>query len=82
MGVSPASFGDFAAPTGQDELAGAMARDAQPAHRVGAAGRTEEEWQQPLPYRDLKGNSHETLIWQIALHMVNHATYHRGQIRR
>ena len=32
-----------------------------------------------VDYKDLKGNSHSTPVWQIALHVVNHATLHRGQ---
>ncbi|MEZ5352209.1 MAG: DinB family protein [Bryobacteraceae bacterium] len=31
-------------------------------------------------YSDLKGNAHRTPLWQILLHVVNHATHHRGQV--
>lgn len=31
-------------------------------------------------YRDLKGNFYETPLWQILLHVVNHASHHRGQV--
>ncbi len=31
-------------------------------------------------YKDLKGNPHETPLWQISLHVVNHGTHHRGQV--
>jgi uncharacterized damage-inducible protein DinB len=30
-------------------------------------------------YQDLQGNPHTTPLWQIVLHVVNHATHHRGQ---
>jgi uncharacterized damage-inducible protein DinB len=30
-------------------------------------------------YRDLKGNEWRQPLWQIILHVVNHATHHRGQ---
>jgi len=30
-------------------------------------------------YTDLQGNPHTTPLWQIVLHVVNHATHHRGQ---
>lgn len=30
-------------------------------------------------YHDLQGNPHSTPLWQIVLHVVNHATHHRGQ---
>jgi uncharacterized damage-inducible protein DinB len=33
-----------------------------------------------IPYKDLKGNPYETPLWQIVLHVVNHATHHRGQV--
>jgi uncharacterized damage-inducible protein DinB len=33
----------------------------------------------PVSYKDLKGNPYTTPIWQIALHVVNHGTHHRGQ---
>jgi uncharacterized damage-inducible protein DinB len=32
-----------------------------------------------VEYKDLKGNDHRTPVWQIVLHVVNHATLHRGQ---
>ena len=32
-----------------------------------------------VDYKDLKGNAHSTPVWQIVLHVVNHATLHRGQ---
>lgn len=33
-----------------------------------------------IEYNDLKGNPHATPLWQIVLHVVNHATHHRGQV--
>jgi uncharacterized damage-inducible protein DinB len=47
-----------------------------------------KEWAEPksdhdfllkISYKDLKGNAYETPLWQILLHVVNHATHHRGQ---
>ena len=47
-----------------------------------------KQWSMPLTdqdvlakisYKDLKCNSYETPLWQILLHVVNHATHHRGQ---
>jgi uncharacterized damage-inducible protein DinB len=40
---------------------------------------TSEEIVRIVAYKDLKGNPHSTPVWQIALHVVNHATLHRGQ---
>jgi uncharacterized damage-inducible protein DinB len=31
-------------------------------------------------YKDTRGNDHHTPLWQIVLHVVNHATLHRGQV--
>jgi uncharacterized damage-inducible protein DinB len=41
---------------------------------------TEESLGARLQYQDLKGNAHETPTLQIILHVVNHATHHRGQV--
>ena len=44
-----------------------------------AAALTDQEIARDVDYTDLKGNQHCTPVWQIALHVVNHATLHRGQ---
>ena len=31
-------------------------------------------------YKDAKGNAHQAVLSQIILHVVNHATLHRGQV--
>lgn len=33
-----------------------------------------------ISYKDLKGNPYSTPLWQIVLHLVNHASHHRGQV--
>lgn len=33
-----------------------------------------------ISYKDTKGNSYESPLWQILLHLVNHGTHHRGQV--
>jgi uncharacterized damage-inducible protein DinB len=33
-----------------------------------------------LTYQDMRGNTWTQPIWQLALHVVNHATHHRGQV--
>lgn len=48
--------------------------------REWAAAQTEESLRGKASYKDLKGNSYENPLWQIALHLVNHATHHRGQV--
>ncbi len=32
-----------------------------------------------IAYRTFKGDPYESPVWQIVLHLVNHATHHRGQ---
>jgi len=44
-----------------------------------AGGLTDACSQEPLSYKDLKGNPWTTPVWQIVLHVVNHDTHHRGQ---
>jgi uncharacterized damage-inducible protein DinB len=41
---------------------------------------TESSIQDQLAYKDLKGDSFVSPIWQILLHVVNHGTHHRGQV--
>jgi uncharacterized damage-inducible protein DinB len=33
-----------------------------------------------IHYRNLSGRPFEAPLWQLAQHVVNHATYHRGQV--
>jgi uncharacterized damage-inducible protein DinB len=41
---------------------------------------TDEDLTRAASYQDMKGNPHQTPLWQIGLHVVNHATLHRGQV--
>ncbi|MGH9651594.1 MAG: DinB family protein, partial [Terriglobales bacterium] len=34
----------------------------------------------PLTYRNLKGETWTYPLWQCLVHLVNHGTYHRGQV--
>jgi uncharacterized damage-inducible protein DinB len=37
-------------------------------------------WDRIVPYGNTKGEPDSQPAWRIALHVVNHASYHRGQI--
>ena len=41
---------------------------------------SEERLSQPLTYRDLAGKTHTLLLVHSLQHVVNHGTYHRGQV--
>jgi uncharacterized damage-inducible protein DinB len=36
--------------------------------------------QQPLDYRTMTGQPYAHVFWQMCQHMVNHGSYHRGQV--
>ena len=44
------------------------------------AAETEDSLGRMIQFTDLKGKQHQQPLWQIVLHMVNHATHHRGQV--
>jgi uncharacterized damage-inducible protein DinB len=39
-----------------------------------------EAVERTIEYQDLRGNHQSDLLWQMLQHLVNHGTYHRGQI--
>jgi len=45
-----------------------------------ASSQTGDSLAAGVSWKDLKGNSFEMPAWQIALHLVNHGTHHRGQV--
>ena len=40
---------------------------------------TEDSIGRRIAYKQMNGQPFETPVWQIVLHLVNHATHHRGQ---
>ena len=48
--------------------------------RAYLAGLAEEALALPLTYTNLKGETWTYPLWQTLFHIVNHQTYHRGQV--
>ena len=48
--------------------------------RSWAASLSDEAAMAQLSYADLKGRRWQQPLWQIVLHVVNHATHHRGAV--
>lgn len=45
-----------------------------------AATLTDEAAGENLAYNDLRGQPWRQPVWEVVLHVVNHATHHRGQV--
>ncbi len=45
-----------------------------------AATIADEDLVRVIDYRDMKGNAHRSVLSEIVMHVVNHATLHRGQV--
>ncbi|HLH00761.1 MAG TPA: DinB family protein [Bryobacteraceae bacterium] len=48
--------------------------------REWAARLTDAQIAANISYRDMAGNPHQSPLWQIILHVVNHGTHHRGAV--
>lgn len=44
-----------------------------------AASASDADLSRVVEYKDIRGNAYRSPMWQIVLHVVNHATLHRGQ---
>jgi uncharacterized damage-inducible protein DinB len=45
-----------------------------------AEGLTEDGWNRVVSYRNLQGDPYENTVRHILLHLVNHDSFHRGQV--
>jgi len=41
---------------------------------------TEESLYVPITYKNTKGDTFTYPLWQIMMHVINHSSYHRGQV--
>jgi uncharacterized damage-inducible protein DinB len=77
-GESPASFpGDMPNTCADLEVAW---REQEQAMRHFVNTLAESDLQRVIAYRNLAGVPGESALWEMLAHVVNHATYHRGQI--
>lgn len=53
---------------------------AQEKHRVHLKSLAREKLDSPFPWKNLAGEVRSAPLWVIVRHVVNHQTYHRGQI--
>lgn len=42
--------------------------------------KSDEEIAKPVTYKDTRGNSYTAPLYRLMQHLVNHSTYHRGQV--
>jgi uncharacterized damage-inducible protein DinB len=41
---------------------------------------SEADWNKTISYKDSRGSAHQTALLPIVMHLVNHGSYHRGQV--
>jgi uncharacterized damage-inducible protein DinB len=73
----------LAPPAWNTDDAAALARHwraVQQAQRSFLDGLTSDALDADVAYRNLEGEAFVAPLWQLMRHMVNHSTYHRGQI--
>ncbi len=78
-GTSPTGMPEGWAGMAYDDLAAAWASvEAEQGHFV--AGLSEADLDRVLSYQDTKGRPSAEPMWRLLRHVVNHGTYHRGQV--
>lgn len=77
-GVSPDWPPDWTAETHADIRA--RWEQVMAERRVFLSGLDDAAMQRRVRYRRMDGSEHENVLWELLLHLVNHSTYHRGQV--
>jgi uncharacterized damage-inducible protein DinB len=44
------------------------------------SGLSDQVLEEVLAFTDSRGNSYQSVLWQLMLHVANHGTYHRGEV--
>jgi uncharacterized damage-inducible protein DinB len=79
QGTSPAASPDWLESPTLEALRARLSR--VESERAGfLSGLAEADLQRPVAYRTLDGTAHSTRLLDLLLHLVNHSTYHRGQL--
>ncbi|MGH7474909.1 MAG: DinB family protein [Longimicrobiales bacterium] len=79
QGSSPRSLPEDWAASTQQELTARWAQvEADQTHFL--AGLTEQRLDDVIAYTNFAGTALESPLWQMLRHVVNHSTYHRGQV--
>lgn len=77
-GESPSAFPSYESKSSSETIHGLMETSQ---HLIAyVESRSEEQLMEMLAYKNIAGESFTTRISDIILHVVNHGTFHRGQI--
>jgi uncharacterized damage-inducible protein DinB len=79
LGESPTAMPAFLENRGLDELRAGWRAIAEP-QMAFVTGLDEARLDEVIHYRNLKGEPRAHALWQLLRHLVNHSSYHRGQV--
>jgi uncharacterized damage-inducible protein DinB len=79
QGTSPAGFPEWLQNPTLEDLRSRLTQ-VESDRTAFLAGLTEDDLQRPLAYKLLNGTASSTRLLDLLLHVVNHSTYHRGQV--